>query len=724
MSRIAKLRPSRALLGLTFLLLTACAGPRSEVEVFHLRDMVKEGRSEYLAELINALGSSSEEVRSAAVNSLAELGEVAEPRLKQTVREQSILSGPALRALGKAGNPESLGIIREYREHPSLGAPAQEAERAIERKLFTQVQAGDLEAMEAYLDAFPDSDRNDQIRRTRKARLAKNAYEQVARNPTPESLEAFLTEYPEAEDAPIARVTLSRLLIKDALGALELERFDGARTLLRRAVEVDARREVEVQRLMAQSYLNEGRKLKADNQEEAALKALEEASKHPEQRLEAERLRADILMSQGRARFQAGKIREGVELIEQAAALDPARRAESIGIKATLSSDYQARLTATDTATRRLALVGLLTLGDEAVKPMELYLGNLFLKKDYAKVDEVVVALSEVRRAAPSGARNPGADRVTEMLVEYLRTALVASSAEVTRLFSAPDFTALWKPSLNPLDPREYPLVFKVDELTSRHLGLSRIGLTAKALLGDSGVEVVKGSLLKEDELRQRITQGQLGQDPSLPLLTRVQLAARIASAYAELRRTAEKQPALFMEYAVGLMVPPVSAADWLSVSEGFKRLSNAVGAGQRLPTYQLGGGLRNDRTALVNLDFDQRSLTLQVTDPVVGQLAAGTPEVRSEASQRTLALLLNVARSAFSLYSSIERLTVMMGTAEVSGDTGQVVKGGRFDPETRMLLSQKNYVKLDWEKLRVLNGSYGPNEAAGIDLQWARWGK
>lgn len=712
--------PMRALL--LAALLTACAGPRSEVEVFHLRDMVRDGQTEYLAELIAALGSSSEEVRSASINSLAELGEVAEPRLKQAVREENIQSGPALLALGKGGNPESLGIIREFKDSPTLGAYATEAERAIEKQLYNRVQGGELEAMDAYLDAFSESDKADLIRKNRRAKLAKGAYERVTQSPSAEAYEGFLKDYPDSDDAPMARVLLARLLVKDAMGKVELEEYDKARAVLQKVIEIDPRRDQEVNRLVAQSYLNEGRSLKAAGKDDAALKALEKAGEFPELRFEADRTRADILMGRARTKLNAGQIREGVVLAEQAATLDPVRRTEVITLKATLASDFQSKIQSNDAATRRLALVGLVSLGDEAIKPMELYLGNLFVKKDYALVEEVVVALSESNRGAPAGSTNAGANRVAEMLTEYLRTALAASSADITRLFSSPDFTRVWTNELNPLDPRQYPTVFKVDELASRHLGLSRIGLTTRALLGDTGLEVVRGSLLPEEEVRNRLAQGQIGQDPSLQLLTRVQLCARSASLFGELRRNAEKQPALFMEYAVGLTVPPVSVGDWVLVSEGFKRVQEQASTGGRLSSRQLAGGLRSDRISMYSLEYDQRSLTIQVFDPVVLSLPSGTPEAQAEATSRTLALLLNAARCAYGLYPSIERFTVLMGSAEIMPDTGLVNRQGRFDPETRAMLSAKNMAKIEWNKLRLLNGAYGPTEAGLVDLQWNRW--
>lgn len=704
--------------------LTACLGPRSEVEVFHLRDMVRDGQTEYLSELINALGSPSEEVRSAAINSLAELGEVAEPRLKQAIREENVNSGPALLALGKSGSTDALGVLREYRDHPTLGASAQEAERAIERKLYARVQTGEIEAMEAYLDAFPDSDKNETIRKARRARLSKTAYDQISQSPSVPALEGFLQEYSDTEDAPMAKVLLARLLVKEAMGSIDLEEYTKARATLQKVIEVDARRESEVKRLVAQSYLNEGRTLKLAGKDAQALKALEQASSFPELHFEADRQRADILLTQGRAKLNQSLIRQGVVLAEQAALLDPARRPEVLALKASLSSDFQAKMSSSDATTRRMGLVGMVSLGDEAIKPMELYLGNLFVRKEYAGVEEVVVALAESRKSAPEGSSNAGADRVVELLTEYLKTALMASSADMTRLFGSPEFVKIWTAELNPLDPRQYPTVFKVEELSTRHLGLSRIGLSVRILLGDSGMEVVKGSLLSDDEARLRLSQGQIGQDPGLAMLTRTQLCARFSSLMGELRRTAEKQPALFMEYAVGLTVPPTTSSDWLLVAEGYKRVVEQTASGRRLPANQMAGGLRSDRTALVSLDFDQRSLTLQVYDPIVVQLLSATPEAQAEAMARTLSAVLNSARSAYGLYSSIERYTILVGSAELSADTGLVNKTGRFEPETRIMLSAKNFAKIDWTKLRQLNGLYGPVEAGLVDLQWNRWSK
>jgi hypothetical protein len=131
---------------------------------------------------------------------------------------------------------------------------------------------------------------------------------------------------------------------------------------------------------------------------------------------------------------------------------------------------------------------------------------------------------------------------------------------------------------------------------------------------------------------------------------------------------------------------------------------------------------IRRERIALVALDFDQRSLTLQVVDPLLDGLSSGSAEVRVAAAQRTASILYNLSRLAFGLYAGIDRFTVMLGTTDVPVTTLFPSGLGRFDPETRMMLSQKSFARLDWNSLREKNGQYGQAEIAATDLQWYRW--
>ena len=135
-------------------------------------------------------------------------------------------------------------------------------------------------------------------------------------------------------------------------------------------------------------------------------------------------------------------------------------------------------------------------------------------------------------------------------------------------------------------------------------------------------------------------------------------------------------------------------------------------------------GGMRTNDASLVSLDYDQRSLTLLVYDPVVDQLGGKTQTARAEAVQRTLAMLLNSARIAFGLYAGVDRYTIMIGSTERSQASGSRVRGGQFDPETRMMLSKKFYSKIDWAAIRNLNGTYTARELALVDLKWYRWQK
>jgi len=385
---------------------------------------------------------------------------------------------------------------------------------------------------------------------------------------------------------------------------------------------------------------------------------------------------------------------------------------------------FQSKLQSGDATERRLGLSGLVSLGDEAGRPMELYLGNLFARKNYAAVEEVVQVLADARRGVPTTTPMTGVDQVSDMLTSYLKAALATSSADMTRLYGTPEFLKGWTAELDPLDPRQYPLIYKVDELSTKHMGLSRVGLAMKALLGEGSVEIVRGALLSEDEVRTRLLQGNIGQDPALPLLTRVQLSGRYSAVLAELRRSVEAKPEQFMAYAVGLTAPPVTASDWIQVAEGYKSMVARAATGERPTASSLAGGLHGGRVSLMSLDFDQRSLTVQLYDPVVDALSSQKVEPRAEATNRTLTVLLNSARMAFGLFAGIDRYTVLLGSTETPMTGGAPVRGGRFDPQTRMMMSQKSFGKIDWQRLRSLNGVYTSGELSLTDLQWYRWNR
>lgn len=715
-------------LGALVLGVPACVGPRSEVEVYHLRDLIKEGRTEHVEELTKALGSPYEEVRKAAIEALSELGDVAEPRLRAIIEEESTRSGPAMLALGRGANPENLGFIREFQSQPNLSGPAKEAERAIEKRLYERARSGDVEAAEAYLDdpEFGKSSKADEIRRLRRIQVARATFDRLSATPDVAGWRAYIQEFGDMEDAALAKARLAQLLVQEARWHLERAEYTQAREKASQVVDADPRRDPEAKRLTAETWLAEGRSLKAGNKDTDALRALELASAWPEFRAETERLRADILVSQGRARLEANDIPAGLILLEDAARMDPARRPEVAALKSDLSSELQSRILSTDPGVRSSGLVGLVSLGDEAIRPMEVYLGNLFVRKDYALVEEVVVALKVARtagaaKASKSSSASPS-DRIAELLSEYLRSALASSSSELTRFFASPEFTTVWTPLLNPLDPRHYPTVYKVEELGAKHLGLTRIGISVQALLGEGVVEVVKGSLLREEEVLRQLNAGQIGQDSALPLLTRVQLAGKYAALMAALRRSAEKQPSLLMEYAVGFSLPPVQPADWLQVAEGFDRVIKKVAEGARLTPVVLADAFRASPVQLAKLEVDARALTLHVADPVTLGLTTGTPEARTAALNRTFAILAHSARVAFALYSSIDRFTVILGTAEQSADGLGVVKGGRFDPETRLVLSQKSLPRLEYARLRSQAGAYTPAELSLVDVVWSRW--
>ncbi len=716
------LRRTCSLLFAVWMMASGCAGPQSPVEVYHYRDLVREGQVAYLEDLSAALASSDESVRGAAIRSMAELGPVAIPTLKQVVREEGKGAGPALLALGMSGEAEVIGFIRQYRSHPLLGASASEAEKTLEGQLYARVKEGELDAMEAYLESFPDSPRADQIREERRNRLAKQAFERARTTGSMEELEAFLDQYADSEDAPMVRMMLARMMVQEGFSLLDAGEYERAREMVAQVPRLDARREQEASRIVARSYLEEGKKLRAEGRNEAALERLGKAAEFPEFRVEANRIQADILMEEARKKLELANIQEAVTLLNRAGVLDISRGEEIARIKADLASEFQRAIHSEDPGARKRGLVGMVSLGEEAIKPLELYLGTLFARREYGKVEEVVDALAEARRAVPEGEENRGIDRTTALLMNYLKASLQASTGEVIRLFGSPDYLRYWNPNIDPIDPRQYPLIFKVEGTTVRHLGLSRIALAAKALLGEQTLQISEGTLLPDEEVLARISRGEVGNDPGQGLLTRVQLCARYATILAEFNRLVEEKPDRFMAYAVGLSVPPYTTADWLAVAEGFKRAVANAGPDGRLDIEASRGGIRTNDTSLLSADYDQRSLTVLVYDPVVDRLGSMTETARAEAAQRTLSVLMNSARIAFGLYAGVDRYTVMIGSTERSQSPDARVRGGQFNPETRMMISQKRYGKIDWEAIRKLNGAYTARELELIDFRWYRW--
>ncbi len=716
------LRWTLSLLVLAWTLTAGCTGPQSPVEVYHYRDLVREGKVEHLEELSQALASSDESVRGAAIRSMAELGPVAIPRLKQLVREESKAAGPALLALGMTGDAEVVGFIRQYANHPLLGAPAAEAEKTLEASLYARVKQGDLEAMEAYLEAFPDSPKSEDIREQRRNLLAKQAFERARSTGSMEELEAFLNQYADSADAPKVRVLLARMMIKEGAERLNAGDYEGARQMVARVPTIDPRRAQEAKRIIARSHLEQGRKLKEAGETNEALEHLAKAAEFSEFRVEANRIQADILVTEAHKNLEASKVQEAVLLLNRAAELDASRRDEIAGIKADLVAKFQAAIDSDDPVVRKQGLVGMVSLGDEAVKPLELYLGTLFARRDYAKVEELVGALAEARRAVPEGETNRGIERTTALLLNYLKVSLEASTGEVIRLFGSSDYLRYWKPEIDPVDPRQYPLIFKVEGTTTRHLGLSRIALAAKALLGASTLQIAQGKLLPDDEVMARIGRGDIGNDPSEGLLTRVQLCARYSSILADFDRLVTEDRDRFLAYAVGLSVPPFTTTDWLTVAEGFKRAVANAGPDGRPDIETSRGGLRTNDTSLISADYDRSSLTVLLYDPVVDRLGSKTETARAEAAQRTLAVLMNTARIAFGLYAGVDRYTVMIGSTERSQSADSRVRGGQFNPETRMMLSRKHFDKVDWAAIRKLNGTYSARELELVDLRWFRW--
>ncbi len=710
------------LLVLVWTLIAGCAGPQSPVEVYHYRDLVREGQVEYLEQLSDALASSDESVRGAAIRSMAELGQVAIPRLKQLVREEGKAAGPALLALGMTGEPDLVGFIRQYATHPTLGAAATEAEKTLEASLYARVKQGDLEAMEAYLEAFPDSSKADEVRDQRRKLLAKQAFERARSTGSVEELEAFLQQYADSEDAPMVRVMLARMMLKEASQRLSDKAYDDARKMAGRVPQLDPRRAQEANRLIARSHLEQGRALRETGEIEEALEHLAKAAEFPEFRVEANRIQADILVTEARKKLEASEIQEAVVLLNRAADLDVSRREEIAGIKADLVAKFQAAIDAEDPVVRKQGLVGMVSLGDEAIRPLELYLGTLFAQKEYAKVEELVEALAEAERAVPEGHENRGIDRTKALLLNYLKASLQASTGEVIRLFGSTDYVRYWKPEIDPIDPRQYPLIFKVEGTTTRHLGLSRIALAAKALLGATSLQISGGKLLPEDEVMARIARGDIGNQPTEGLLTRVQLCARYATILAEFNNLVMENRGRFMAYAVGLSVPPYTTADWLAVAEGFKRAVANAGPDGRLDIETSRVCIRTNDTSLISADYDHSALTVLLYDPVVDRLGSKTETARAEAAQRTLAVLMNTARIAFGLYAGVDRYTVMIGSTERRQSADSRVRGGQFNPETRMMLSRKHFDTIDWAVIRKLNGTYTATELELVDVKWYRW--
>ena len=697
-------------------LLGACAGPRSVVEVRHFKDRVADGHTDDLKPLIKALGSTNEAVRGAAVRALGELGEVAEPALRKTVEEDSARSGPALLALGYGGNPESLSFIERYRAHPTLGPQAAEAARSIERQLFQKVSRGDLDAMDAYLEAFPDSPRASQVRSRREAFLAQQAFTEAKSRPDPESLESFLARFGSSEYAPEARVLLARRLLEDGRRRLEAKDYVPARAQLARVAGFDRRQEPTAKRLIARAYLMEGRdKLEAGDRE-GAIDAFERAATHPEFKIEAEKLLGSLLIEQAHEAEKKGDIGRAIEMADRAAALDPTRGKEALALKRRMTQDLEKGLESDDAQTRKRSIRGLLSLRKGGIHPLEVYIGKNFADKNYARVEEFVGLLAEFTNTDEP---DPTATRLAEMLATYVRTALRTSTREVRALFASSDFIRGWRAGLDPLDPREYPLVYKVEEICVRHLGLSRIGVGVQSLLGKDVLDLGGTHLLSDDELDARLAAGSIGQDPADPLLVRVQLAAKYSQAMGEFSRLVVPRRDQFMVYAVGLTVPPLTPLDWIQVAAGFNTHKERLAVGARPRAASLKGGLHGGRVTLVRLDYNMRSLTVQVYDPIVERLGGGDPSARDEAVVRTLTILFNSARMAFGIYPGIDRYTVILGH-------GLPTAAGKppehFEPEVRLMIDQKRFRSLDWKRLREMNGVYDASMVRLTDIRWFRW--
>jgi len=708
---------------LAFSFILGCVTPRSEVEVYHLRDMIREGRDEYLSALISGLGARDEAVRAASMRALGDLGEIAVPVLKETVKEGSRRSGPAMLALGFGGSADSLDFIRNHQNAPVVGPPAQEAEREIERRLYARVTQGQLDAMEAYLEAFPESPRISDVRRLRRAQMARSSFARVRAEPTVADLQEYIRLYEDTDDADTARVMLARLLIREAREQIDQHRFQEAREKLERVESFDKRRGPEGRRLIAQSYLVEGKTLRADGDEAAALAALQRATEFPEVRLESERLAADILMAQARRSFEAEDYVVGVYKVNEAQRLDSARRKEVAGLKAELSMRFQMQLDSDEREQRRRALIGLIALGDYASRAMTVYLGSLFASKDYSAVEEVVVALSEAKRSLPEDAEVPGLKQVGELLTNYLVNAVATSEGALKQLFNSSDFRRYWNRHFSPVDARQYPLLYRVEEITIKHMGLSRVGLAMRALLGESAVEVVTGTLLTEDQVLEQLMAGHVGDDGTMAIMTRAQLCARFSKKLAELRRLIDANPARFMRYAINLKLPPLTSADWWIVADEFSETVTRVQSEAKTAAFAAPGELTTGESSLVGQpDFDAKTLTLRVYQPIIAQLNSSDAAVQEEVRRRTLALLLNTARIAFGLYSSIDRYSVFIGGSEISQSYGSGVKEERFDPKTRMMMVRKTFIGIDWVSLRNLNGEYTTRELALSDLNWAIW--
>ena len=694
-----------------------CVGPTSVVEVQNLKEEIIAGETQQLSKLLQALESRDPEVREAAVRALADLGEEVIPALQATVRKENDRSGPALLALGLMGDPVELSFIRQYKRHTKLGGSARQAERMIEEDLLQRsVEQKDVEAMNAYVEFFPEGVERQRVEALREDVLAEQAYARIQANPTPEGMRDFIKQHPDSRRVEEVRQELVRRLFADVRSALERNEYSTAHNLLKEAEAADPRRSGDVAKLKGEAYLREGDWLSSQGDITGAVDVWRAALELPETRQDAERRIARAQLDEVARLFKQGKLAEAVARADQAVATDPALKEEVSRLK---SEQIQLLLPVLDdpNVDHIPALRSLLQLGTDAVRPLEVYLGNLFVRKDYKLVEEVMTVLSMV--LGPPGVISDepqpiAAVRVRDSLSGFIRAGFTTAITEVSRLFSAPDFRAGWRPNLEPLDPRTTPLVTRTLETTSKYLGLLRLGLGFRALLGEQGMEVISGNPVKEDVLRQRVRGGDIGNNEGDVLLTRVQLAGTYASALAPLLKIARENPRQVLDFAVGLNVPPTTPDDWMTMAEGVANFSRQTVSGQNVGVITLwDGSTHTTRIQLVEVEADPRQVTLSVYDPVVDGLTYGTPDARAQVEARTLALTVSIARLTWGLYPGIGAVTVMLGNTSA----------GRFEPQTRYVLERKGVDRIDVGALRSLGGYYGPAQAELLSVRWTRWG-
>lgn len=699
-------------LGLSFALgvlaiTPGCATPRSAAEVQDLQQEIQAGETQKLSRLLSALESRDPEIREAAVRALADLGAIAVDPLKATVEKHSSRSGPALLALGLMGDPDHLDFIRGQRSDPKLSAYARQAERVIEDKLYQEATGdGGIAGMDAYLEAFPEGSQRAEVEALRSETLARASFKALSEAPTLEDMREFLRVYPSSSHTEEVRQMLVRTLFAASRTALDAGEFQQVRAYLQEVATLDPRRGADVSRLRAESYLKEGDVLIGQKRTAEAMVALEEATKFPDVRVEAERRMARILVDEARVLLEAGQYPEGVEKADRAARFDATTRPEVDRLKV----DHVRRLLAQveDPAGDHAAAIGaILVFGDQAVRPMEEYLGSLFAQGEHARVEEVMavlgVTLMPWRGQADTSQAPVAAVRVRDALASYIRSGFTTAITEVSRLFSSAEFRGGWEPNMPPLDPRRAPLVLRVEQITANYLGLLRLGLGFRALLGEAGLEVITGDPIPDDQLKARVREGDIGANPSSTLLSRVQLAGTYAAAMGELIRGARLDPQRVLAEAVRLGVPPTTPDDWMTLAEATR-----AGATPRA----MPGAARPAAPSLVSVEADPRQVTLNVYDPVVEGLALGGQQARLDTEAHALALLFNLARLTYGLYPGIDKITLQVGTLE-----------GRFEPQARFVVTLKGFSAVDAAALRQLAPTYGPAQRQLLETTWTRWG-